>query len=146
MLLLAIALLATPDFPGVMQQQLDLPNAPRCTVCHATDAGGSGTVTKPFGVFLVSRGLQPGDEDSLRNALLADIGESHFSNGGQWTDVAALKAGDDPNGGSGPAPAYGCSSNASAPSLWTLLLLVGWLSKACRPCGRSATCRPPSSP
>ena len=134
MILIAIALLATPDFPGVIQQQLGLPNPPRCTVCHATDAGGAGSVTRPFGVFLVSRGLQPGDEDSLRNALLADAGERHSSNGGQSTDVAALKAGNDPNGGAGIAPAYGCSSRA--PGLPALLLAAAWLfSKTRRPCG-----------
>ena len=126
MLLLALALLATPDFPGVLQQQFGLPNTPRCTVCHATDAGGSGTATRPFGVYLRSRGLQAGDDDSLRNALLADIGENHSSNGGQTTDVVALKAGDDPNGDSGPTPAYGCSSNSAAPSVFMLLLLVAW--------------------
>ena len=87
--------------------------------------GVIGSVTRPFGVFLVSRGLQPGDEDSLRNALLADAGERHSSNGGQSTDVAALKAGDDPNGGAGLAPAYGCSSRA--PDLPALLLAAAWL-------------------
>ena len=127
MLFLAVALLATPDFPGVIQQQLGLPNPPRCAICHATDSGGAGTVTKPFGIFLSSRGLRPGDEDSLRTALLADLGEKHSSNGGQTSDVAALQAGDDPNGGTGPAPSYGCSSNTGAPGLVLLLLCACWI-------------------
>jgi hypothetical protein len=111
------ALVATPDFPGTIQRQLELAQPPRCTVCHSTDAGGTGTVVKPFGMYLQSRGLVPGDDDSLRNALLADIGERHSSNGGLSTDVDALKGGQDPNvsgAGASVAPAYGCSSVGGA--------------------------------
>jgi len=111
----AVALLATPNFPAVIQQQLGLPEAPRCTVCHETDAGGIGTVVKPFGIYLISRGLRAGDETSLKNALLADAGEKHSSNG-RTSDLEALRAGEDPNGGAAaalPDPAHGCSSAPS---------------------------------
>lgn len=124
MLILAVALLATPDFPGVIQQQLALSQPPRCTICHASEAGGTGTVIKPFGVYLVSRGLRPGDEDSLRNALFADIGEMHSSDGGKTSDVAALTAGDDPNGDARPLPQYGCSSGSAGAGATALLLLM----------------------
>jgi uncharacterized protein (TIGR03382 family) len=128
MFLLLVAILATPEFPAVIQQQLGLTQPPPCTVCHATDAGGPGTVVKPFGKYLVSRGLVPFDDDSLRNALLADIGE-HHSSGGGLTDIDALKAGQDPNGtqGSGPVPAYGCSTAGPTASLLTLLVAGTWL-------------------
>jgi MYXO-CTERM domain-containing protein len=123
------ALLATPEFPAVIQSQLDLGQRPRCTICHATEAGGTGTVVKPFGIYLKSRGLVPGDDDSLRNALLADAGERHSSSGDGITDIDALKAGEDPNG-NGPGtdliPAQGCSSGSS-PGWVTTLAAAGWL-------------------
>src|SRR6266446_5698827 len=96
-ILIAVALLATPNFPGVIQRQLGLAAPPQCTICHATDAGGAGTVVQPFGVYLRSRGLRPFDESSLRNALLAAAGEHHSSNSSGISDIDALKAGEDPN-------------------------------------------------
>lgn len=121
-------LLATPNFPSVIQQRIGLAQPPPCTVCHATDAGGAGTVVKPFGIYLQSRGLVPFDEASLRNALMADIAE-HHSSGGGLTDIDALKAGLDPNGtgGSNLMPAYGCSSASSSLDLLALFALGAWL-------------------
>src|SRR5262249_15736676 len=114
-----------------IQRELNLPAAPRCTICHATDAGGAGTVTQPFGVYLRSRGLRPGDEASLHGALLAAAGERHSSSGTGVTDIDALKAGLDPNSpcGSGAAdlaPAYGCASGGVA-NLLPLLALGVWV-------------------
>jgi len=125
-ILLAV-LVATPEFPGVIQQQLGLAQQPPCTICHATNAGGVGTVVKPFGIYLRSRGLVPFDDASLRNALLADLAERHSSSGG-LTDIDALKAGKDPNGtdGSNLVPAYGCSS-VSPEYLLTAAALGSWL-------------------
>ncbi len=121
-------LLATPEFPGVIQQQLGLAQPPPCTICHATNAGGLGTVVKPFGICLQSRGLVPFDDASLRNALMADIAERHSSSGG-LTDVDALRAGEDPNGvqGSNLMPAFGCSSAGSSLDLLALYALEAWL-------------------
>ncbi len=124
-ILLAV-LVATPEFPGVIQQQLGLAQPPPCTICHATNAGGVGTVVKPFGIYLRSRGLVPFDDASLRNALLADIAERHSSSGG-LTDIDALKAGMDPNGTEGSlVPAYGCSSVGPELDLLTVAALGTW--------------------
>jgi uncharacterized protein (TIGR03382 family) len=130
-ILFAAALLATPDFPEAIQRDLQLQAPPRCTICHATDAGGAGTAVQPFVVYLRSRGLQPFDEDSLRNALLAAAGERHSSSGNGVTDIDALKAGLDPNGSAGVdggdlTPAFGCSSAGAADPLM-LFALVAWL-------------------
>jgi len=132
-ILIAVALLGTPNFPAAMQQDLDLGAPPRCTVCHATDAGGSGTVVQRFGVYLVSRGLQPFDEGSLRNALLAAAGEHHSSNSNGLTDIDALEAGLDPNGNESAAPGvtdltpeHGCSSTGAA-NLLPIVALAAWL-------------------
>jgi len=124
-ILLATMLVATPDFPAVIQQQFALAQPPRCTICHATDAGGIGTVVKPFGIYLRSRGLVEGDEDSLRNALLADVGERH-SSGADQTDIEALKSGEDPNGTSASSlvPSYGCSQGTPPGALALLVALV----------------------
>jgi hypothetical protein len=121
-------LLATPNFPADIQQQLGLAQPPPCTVCHATNAGGPGTVVKPFGIYLQSRGLVPFDDASLHNAMLADIAERHSSSGG-LTDVDALRAGEDPNGapGSNLMPAFGCSSAGSSVDLLTLYALGAWV-------------------
>ena len=128
---IAAALFATPDFPGAIQRELDLPAAPRCTICHASDAGGAGTVTRPFGVYLRSRGLRPFDESSLHIALLAAAGERHSSSGTGVTDIDALKAGEDPNppqesGAGDLAPAYGCASGGVS-NLLPLLVLGVWV-------------------
>ena len=123
-MLLAL-LIATPNFPAVIQAQVGSAAPPRCSICHATDAGG-GAVVQPFGQYLVSRGLQPYDEQSLRNALAADAAEHHHSASGQ-ADLDALKAGLDPNGAS-VSPSYGCSSTGGG---WLaiaacLLLILRW--------------------
>ena len=130
-ILIAVVLLATPDFPGAIQRQLGLAAPPQCTICHSTNAGGVGTVVQPFGVYLRSRGLQPFDETSLQNALLADTAEHHSSNGSGISDIDALKAGEDPNGlaangGADLTPAYGCSSSNPG-NLLPLLALGMWV-------------------
>jgi hypothetical protein len=110
-LLVSRAALATPDFPGVIQQQLNLSTQPPCTICHQTDAGGFGTATKPFALYLKSRGLAPFDEQSLITALAAAEAEHHDSNGNGVPDIDELKAGHDPNAGAGDTPQYGCGAS-----------------------------------
>jgi len=122
---------ATPDFPAAIARDLHLSAPPACTICHATDAGGSGTVVKPFGKYMVSRGLVPFDETSLANALAAAAGENHDSDGDGISDIEALQRGLDPNGSSGkvpavPDPTFGCSvAPGSDGSVWLLAFVVG---------------------
>jgi hypothetical protein len=124
-----IAARATPDFPAAMARDLQLPASPPCTVCHATNAGGAGTVVKPFGKYLLSRGLAPFDEGSLAGALAAAAGERHDTDGDRILDVDALKQGLDPNGDStAPAgledPSFGCSSTGRGGAESTVLLAL----------------------
>ncbi len=102
---------ATPSFPTVVQQFVNSQSSPSCTVCHDNPNGGLGTVTRPFGGYLRSRGLVEFDEGSLRNALTAAQAEGHDSNGDGVTDIEALREGLDPNGNaaSSSPPGYGCS-------------------------------------
>lgn len=142
-----VAARATPNFPAAAARDLQLSAPPACTICHATNSGGAGTVVKPFGKYLVSRGLRPFDEGSLAGALGAAAGERHDTDGDGVLDVDALKQGLDPNGTStqGPTledPSFGCSATGSAGGTSTgLLVLVVVLRLAaahvCRLRGRS---------
>lgn len=134
--LLALALTAplvaraTPDFPAAIARDLQLAAPPPCTVCHANNEGGAGTVVKPFGQYLISRGLAPFDASSLAGSLAAAQGERHDADGDGVTDIDALKQGLDPNGASSHAPqiedpTFGCSSTGDIGSTGLLLLVVG---------------------
>ena len=137
LLLLGVALMApvaaqaTPDFPAAIARDLELSAPPDCTVCHATNEGGTGTVVKPFGKYLMSRGLAPFDESSLAGALAAATGEHHDSDGDGVSDIDALRRGLDPNGSSSQAPRvedpqFGCNaSGRGGGSVWGLILAVG---------------------
>jgi MYXO-CTERM domain-containing protein len=136
---------ATPDFPAAIARDLQLSAPPPCTICHATDAGGSGTVVKPFGKYLVSRGLVPFDEASLARALAAAAGENHDSDGDGISDIEVLRRGLDPNGSAAGAssledPTFGCSTGRGGGSTWFLVLLVGLGLAAAR--ARRRTARP----
>jgi len=124
-----IAARATPNFPAAIQKNLQLSAPPACTICHATNDGGSGTVTKQFGKYLVSRGLVPFDENSLAGALAAAAGERHDTDGDGILDIDALKQGLDPNGSSSPTaaledPTFGCSTARSGGATNTALLVL----------------------
>ncbi|HET9157144.1 MAG TPA: hypothetical protein VFN91_10790 [Myxococcaceae bacterium] len=132
-LLLALAVIsplaarATPNFPSAIARDLQLSSPPACTICHATNSGGAGTVVKPFGKYLISRGLAPFDEGSLAGALAAAAGERHDTDGDGVLDVDALKQGLDPNGSSTPTttlddPTFGCASTRGGGGTSTLLL------------------------
>ncbi len=124
-----VAALATPDFPAAIARDLQLSAPPDCTVCHATNEGGTGTVVKPFGKYLVSRGLAPFDQRSLAGSLAAAQGERHDTDGDGILDVDALKQGLDPNGSVTHAPgledpSFGCSSSGASGATSTLLLAL----------------------
>lgn len=134
-LLLAVAFLgplaarATPNFPEAIARDVQASGPPACTICHATNSGGSGTVVKPFGKYLVSRGLAPFDENSLAGALAAAAGERHDTDGDGVLDIDALKQGIDPNGSSTSStgledPTFGCSSTRGGAENTVLLGLV----------------------
>ncbi len=92
---------ASSSFPSEIASKLSA-QAPACTVCHSSNAGGNGTVVTVFGKYMQSRGLNGSDIASLDKALAAAEGEGQDSNKDGVTDIAALKKGEDPN-----APASG---------------------------------------
>jgi cytochrome c peroxidase len=123
--------LASPPFPAALASLADLPCDPACTTCHATAAGGTGTVVTPFGTAMRDAGLVGGQPETLGPAL-ADLADRD-SDGDDLPDAAALAAGLDPSTGAelcgGPVPIWGCfSQTGRAPSLAGALaavLLVG---------------------
>lgn len=92
------AALASSNYPGEMASHLggNTP-IPSCTVCHASNAGGFGTVTKSHGISLMDAGLVAGDVGSLTAALDTLASDGTDSDGGGVGDVDELKAGTDPN-------------------------------------------------
>lgn len=102
---LSIALLtpavasATSSFPNAMKTHLALTYSPPCTVCHTTDSGGSGTVTKEFGKSMRENGLSSGNTDSLNAALDALTAANVDSDCDGVLDPQQLKDGREPNSG-----------------------------------------------
>ncbi len=100
---------ATGNFPGAIQNDLQLSSTPPCSYCHVGDPG-PGTVRKPFGQAMRAHGLVPGDETSLRAALEQLQSNSIDSDGDGVPDIEELKEGTDPNeAANGIEPvSYGC--------------------------------------
>jgi hypothetical protein len=117
--------LASLSFPPAIQSELSLAKAPDCTLCHRTDAGGFGTVTRPFGRTMMTQfGLMAANVAALRSALAGSDAAKLDSDQDGTSDIDELRMGTDPNVGlSGmetgpdvPLPQTGCSLNASLPS------------------------------
>jgi hypothetical protein len=110
---------ASQEFPSVLLDELGMPCAPNCTVCHATPLGGSGTVVKKFGIAaLIAGPIAKQDADSVRRALanMAKANPPTDSDGDGTPDLVELTAGNDPNS-EGEAricgPNYGCGAHIS---------------------------------
>src|SRR6516162_8544173 len=115
--------LASPPFPGVVQQTLNLPHAPDCTLCHGLGKIGFHTVTTTFGTTMLQYGAIAGNNDTIRAALIQPQAN-------QSPLIADLIAGKDPNAATGD-PKYGCGSNAApgsaSPAIALPIALVFWL-------------------
>lgn len=127
--------LGSDNFPPVVQDELELPAAPPCLLCHQSEVGGTGTATRPIAVSLQRFGLRGvRDEGALRTALLALEARGDDSDRDGVADTDELRAGTDPNAGETsdvPLPESGCSvrrgrASGSPGAGWWLLLVVGW--------------------
>jgi hypothetical protein len=103
---------ASPTFPGELQDQLDIPCVPQCTLCHRDTNGGSGTVVEPFGQSMFDAGLRASRPERIATALDLLEFNSVDSDGDGVTDVEELSEGRNPNqSGAGLLCAtYGCSA------------------------------------
>jgi hypothetical protein len=132
-LLFSASASASITFPPLIQSELALAKAPDCTLCHRSDVGGVGTVTRPFGRTMMTQfGLSSANLAALR-AGLAGSEAAHFDSDGDGTsDIEELRLGSDPNvGASGmeaapdvPLPQTGCALNARSPASGVAALAV----------------------
>jgi MYXO-CTERM domain-containing protein len=90
---------ASPIFPGAIQTDLTMTQTPPCTICHATNAGGTGTVVQKFGIAMRARGLVPLDTNSLQAALTQMDKDKVDSDCDGTPDIEQLKMNRDPNTG-----------------------------------------------
>ena len=148
---LAMALLpgaasASEVFPDAMKTALAIPGPkPLCMTCHDTEAGGSGTVNRPFGKRVKGYGLTGGDVQTLTGILGRMRDARDDSDGDGKSDIEEIMAGGDPNvndltgktADDYPPPVYGCRSSGARPGIpsanggWTIaaasLFLAQWL-------------------
>ncbi len=136
---------ASPDFPDIVQQTLDMSCTPQCIICHRDNLGGSGTADRPFGATLqtsskVSPTVVRGDTERLEDALLdlraqEAAGEGQDSDGDGVKDIAELTDVAQPRDPSVPGAGdmceldvkYGCGARVEphASLDWTGALAAG---------------------
>jgi hypothetical protein len=103
---------ASHDYPRQIHDKFALGYTPECTMCHATNACGSGTVVTDFGLSIVAFGARGSDPVSLDRALDADRSRGWDSDGDGVADVDEIVQGTDPSGpalGRVAGPKHGCS-------------------------------------
>ncbi len=105
---------ASAGYPAEVASYLGVPCTPVCTICHATNSGGDGTVVEAFGIAMMDRGLTGGsDYTALHTALDQMTADGVDSNGDGTIDTEDLIGGVDPNTGVAfcdiLSPSYGCA-------------------------------------
>lgn len=128
---------ASSNYPETIQAVTGAAAKPECTLCHTTDSGGAGTVTRPFGKLMMNKyKLTSGNPDYLKRVLSGLQAEGVDSNGNGVIDFDELAQGKDPfgavlaDGGAAenpvPDPRFGCGAtiapNAVPGRSWMLLL------------------------
>ena len=118
---------ATPTYPGIIATEMGVDFVPQqCSLCHANGKTEKGTVTTPFGLSMRSRGLVLENPASLRAALARLETDLVDSDGDGRTDIAELKAKDDPNVGKDALkpPRYGCGASVVPGAMAALGMLA----------------------
>lgn len=106
---------ASTGYPQAISEALTMPCAPPCIICHATNAGGKGTIVTQFGKTAMTLGLTGGEQlDLLRTTLqkMAQMGIN--SDADPEIDTDELTVGTDPSVVGGDVcngPKYGCGAS-----------------------------------
>lgn len=125
---------ASPTFPAEVQQALNMPCVPQCTLCHRDVNGGIGTVVQPFGQAMLAAGLEAKHPELIGPALDFLDQASTDSDGDGRPDVDELREGSNPNqaGGGVLCATYGCSTHLARPATsgtaaMLFSLIAAWL-------------------
>jgi hypothetical protein len=139
---------ASVTYPAELKKRWDVETlpvpGPYCTLCHRTDAGGTGTISTAFGRALLSAGAVGNSVPSLDGALDTLKNSATDSDRDGVSDFDELRAGLDPNAGElaegeepdpladVPLPRTGCAvgqprndGSAALGSALTAALLLG---------------------
>jgi hypothetical protein len=101
---------ATPTFPNAIQRDLSLTYSPPCSHCHVGGNTTAAAVQTPFAKSMKARGMVAYDETKLQAALDQMTSDRVDSDHDGVSDIDELRAGTDPNLGSGQEPVtYGCT-------------------------------------
>ena len=128
---LTLAALASPTFPVIVANEVDMPCTPSCVLCHATAAGGSGTASQDFAFAMLAAGLVQADDATVPPALAAVAETESDVDGDGLTDIEALGLGRNPNIDgvdfcSVPLAQYGCFPSESGGLLVGGMVLGVW--------------------
>jgi hypothetical protein len=118
---------AKQTFPSVVQMAFDMPCAPRCTLCHATDPGqGHNYPARAFTQSVLRAyqakypGKRPTNDDEMKDALTLLKDGKVDTDGDRVLDAVELGQGNDPNKPGQErlcGPNYGCGAHvAKAPA------------------------------
>jgi hypothetical protein len=89
---------ASPTYPGTLADALDVPCAPKCTLCQTRPTGGFATVNTPFGLTVrMQHGLECCDPALLRDVLDEIRQEETDSDDDGVSDIDELQVLTDPN-------------------------------------------------
>lgn len=123
---------ALSNFPAEVQDDLGMPCAPTCDLCHSGASGG-GTPTQAFGLAMMDRGLTS-STSSIAVALDEMVADAVDSDEDGTIDTEDLALGENPNPDGNDfcaagleGPSYGCLNVAPASAGLLGLLLGGGL-------------------
>jgi hypothetical protein len=125
---------ASHDYPRQIHDKYSLGYTPDCTMCHATNTCGSGTVVTDFGLALIAFGAKGSDPVSLDTALDVDDERAWDSDGDGIPDIEEVVQGTDPSGpalGRVAGPKHGCSMTGAAapfdaPAGWAIACIFAF--------------------
>jgi hypothetical protein len=112
----ASTVLATPEYPGAIEEHLAMTSSTlpmSCNICHQ-GSFGAGTVRTPFGTSLRMKGLVSGQVGTLKTALDTLAAEKTDSDGDRCPDIDELKSKPptNPNSNRDCTPAGGMTGGA----------------------------------